>query len=332
MTPRQLEWRRPDDAKRYHQLVSEIAAHRCSVLVGAGLSIPAGYPSWTELIRDLANAAGIPFSEEAVASGGRGLLRLAGRCRTAMGVNNYHQFLQEVFHAAGKEPFRTIHLDLLEMPFNAFITTNFDLCLENAAERTGDIAQVHVYPILEASHLRSRHIYHIHGRAYGENGNSTVGTILLTESDYEEAYVSHLEIRTLLRDVFVHQTVLFIGFGLKDPALDQVLEASRKEYLSLNEATLRRDVGQLREKIHFALMPVIFKKEVDRLDGELIRDEEAERQEEVFLEDKGVWVVRYSGDDQFHSKLTNIVRSLRDRTAPPLRGRPSVDRSLFEEG
>ena len=258
-----------------------------------------------------------------------------------MGSTRYRKFLEQEFHPTiEKDPSRTIHLDLLETPFNAYLTTNFDSCLENAAERVPDVSQIHVHPILEAAHLRSRHIYHLHGKAY-DGDRSIVDTIVLTASDYEHAYTARSGIRSLIRELFVHQAVLFIGFRLtdpesrftpSDPAFDQVLKFAWEDYQALSEDVLHYGLGRFRDKTHWALLPAVSKKDVEQLDAISRPDEETEREEEEFLRTRGISVIRYRGDDLFHSELTKIVRELRDRTASSrLPGVPTLDRSLFVE-
>jgi len=91
------------------------------------------------------------------------------------------------------------------------------------------------------------------------------------------------------------------------------------------------DWGQLRDKMHFALLPAILKQDVEQPHLTPTRDEETEREEEEFLRTRGIAVIRYRADDPFHSHLVRIVRDLRERTGPPLPGRPK-HKSLSSRG
>lgn len=321
--PHPLQW--PEE------LIDEIGTN-CSIYVGAGLSKPAGYPDWRELIEKMAQEAGIP-SDEALASGGRPLLRLAENCRVAMGEKRYHDFLRGVFHRHSKDTYRDIHIHILNIPFNAFLTTNFDPCLQNASREVEGERRVHVYPILPAGDVQNGCIYHLHGRAYDENGKSNVGTIVLTQSDYDEAYDSNSELRSLLREVLVHQRVLFVGVSLRDPALQEALKASSEEYWILSENASRRGRPPLRRKQHFALRPMIFKRGLKALGREETRDYEAEQREAMDWQQWDVSITRYHHDteDERHSQLTDDFYKLRRSTgrAPP--GRTVTYRSLYGE-
>jgi len=272
-------------------------------------------------------------------------LRFADDCRAIMGENEYYELLRKAFHPHGKEPYRSIHVDLLEIPFNAFLTTNFDSCLENAANRVGGVEKVHVYPDLDPGRLYDRDIYHLHGRAYDEHGKSTVRTILLTASDYETAYRLSTQsgyatavdglppLRLLLHTVFMYHTVLFVGFSLTDPAVGQILKASSEEHKRVGQEVSRIDRGAVRGKKHIALLGTVQRPRSEQPGGGPSPREETEKWEDEFLREREVSTIRYEvrAEDEVHSELIRIVGDLCRRTTGTSPNGPLTSRSLIEE-
>lgn len=313
-------WSAQDEDTQLEQLAhleEAIRLGRCVVFVGAGVSTGAGYPDWHGFMKDLAGAAGM--SPPSDAGDGSDYLDFAEECKRALGDSKYIRFLEGEFDPAGKQPFLPVHSYLVKMPFNAFITTNFDSCLENAARNAGDMdTVVQRYPYLDVGSLgseRSCHVYHIHGRAYDENGTSDAPTMVVTARDYERAYHPQSHIRNLLREVLRYRDVLFVGASLQDPGLNQVLTASQEEAEYLRQEAERCQQAALPPRTHFALMPI---KLCDSTDapGPAGRDREAEQQDQGWLGDSRISVLRYvrHEEDRTHGGLIAIVEQLRYRT------------------
>jgi hypothetical protein len=111
---------------------------------------------------------------------------------------------------------------LFRLPHKALLTTNYDLILPCAAP-----AGTPVFTWREARAARGFHaagrplILKIHGCA------SRTDTVVLTRLEYEELG-RESDYLSLLRSLFEHQTILFVGFGLNDPRdLDHVLREAR---------------------------------------------------------------------------------------------------------
>lgn len=315
------------------RLVGAMQARHCSVFVGAGLSAHAEYPLWKELVRRLCLRSGKPVARETIETGAEDLLNIAQECRNVLGDEGYRRFLESEFSQwTGKESFLPIHADLLALPFNAYLTTNFDSCIENAAKRVGGVESVQVYPVLDPSHLRHRHVYHLHGRAYDEQGVSTVDTMLLTARDFREAYEERNVLSSLLQDVFRWQTVFFIGHSLDDPFLRRILATSHKDFRELADDASRRGVGTLREKEHFALLPCTYMVQHEAPEQGPVRDEDEEARQVASLRESKVSVIRYntSPGERCHSELNGLVEWLRDRVSGWTLQGPSMSRVAFE--
>ena len=207
-----------------------------------------------------------------------------------------------------------MHRHLVKMPFTAFLTTHFDPCLATAAAQPGvTVRPVQSYPLLQAADLRRGHIYYLHGRAWGKDTQGDPSGMVLTESDYEEAY--HAEssaLRPLLTDLFSDQTVLFIAVSLGDPGLSEILGVARplaQQPAHMRGGGLRTADGLILSR-HFWLQPEVLS-EADPQAGYPRRYEEAlSLGREVFLEESGISVIRYEVDDQHYSGLEAILQDL----------------------
>lgn len=112
-------------------------SRRAVLLLGAGTSIPVGYPSWPGLLEELRSSV-IPelaqFPEEL------DLLSRAELIRTTLKGHPDRDDRQRQFdqHLSGRFARRTpshtqLHRTLVQLPFCGFVTTNYDPALEAAA-------------------------------------------------------------------------------------------------------------------------------------------------------------------------------------------------------
>ena len=343
LTGRRDVWSPQDDAEQAEQLERlkhEMSEDNCVAFIGAGPSTDAEYPSWRELAEHLAHKAGVAAPQEAAWGDraglkGRGVRQFAQQCRTRLGEEAYHEFLKKEFHPAGKRQFADIHSYLATMPFNALITTNFDPCLEEAGRPIfGEALRVRRYPDLPISDLRRPGppcVFHIHGQAY-ENAHNPearvprVDSLVLTESDYERAYMENVSpITPLLQEVLLNYTAVFIGVGFDDPALLDALELSRQRSAYLKEEHIRCETSY-RDRTHFGFLPMVLR-ESKQSSGEPERDLDRERLEaETWPTERRISVVRYQRDDTIgYTKLTNILQHLCDATQPRSVGKLSDD-------
>lgn len=325
------------DRDRFARVTREVVEGRCSAFIGAGLSQGAGFPGWKGLLEALASLAGLSIACERYESGPREMLAIAEECREALGRAEFEAALYDQFRdrGPGRERYRAVHADLLDIPFQGYLTTNFDLCLEAAAERQRCIEAVYVHPLLPVAELRSRSIFHVHGRVHDHEGASTTSSIVITAGDYEATYgtdtgpgqAQNLRLPRFLLAAFECQTMLFMGFGFSDPEIDQVLMQSIVQRRGLYEDLQRSGVGTLREARHYALLPTKRSEELTDADRAIVAQED---DEEKKLLSRQVEVIRYFEDNPYHSHLCDLVVALREGTVADLRQRPplSSDRYL----
>jgi len=203
-------------------LIEEVRNSTAVLFVGSGLSIPLGYPSWKNLVstlykkieKNLAindeenrkwlkdNFATQPdWSAEVINSASHG---------------GYFTSIREIFNKSGVEhELSWNHMLLSMLPFRSYITTNYDTLIEDYVS-VFQLSPPSVYDYEEAlnNYLEyknsERPVLKLHGCA-----DKNIEKIILTSSDYYNLLNDDRYIR-LLSSIFSENTILCIGFSLKD--------------------------------------------------------------------------------------------------------------------
>lgn len=207
-------------------------------LIGAGASLPSGYPDWDGLLQQLAREASRATAAKPADPGYGVTPRQAVALRRFQDppwqAEAYCNALgKDVFDACMRKLFRPRrvrqpHFSIARLPFHHFLTTNFDPCIERALRALGRDSVALDWSatpdfrdfLLNLADIRSRtRVVYLHGRF--RNGSDAV----LTESEYVERYVASEDARQKLLAIFLTQPVVFIGFSMNDPDLAQFMRA-----------------------------------------------------------------------------------------------------------
>lgn len=145
-----------------------------------------------------------------------------GRLSSCSNLNmNVHDACAEVItecKVKGQAGYSDLHTQLLRLAPSPeqikIVTTNFDLCIENAAEEQGwNRIKRYSAPALPVG-KRFSGIVHLHGNRKEPDYQ------VLTDVDYGRAYVTESWASRFLVDVFSTWTVLFIGYSCGDNLVD----------------------------------------------------------------------------------------------------------------
>jgi len=224
---------------------------RGALFAGAGLSIPSGGISWSDLLREEADSIGINVSKE------NDLISVAQFIYNESGTRQtIIQLLKNKIVKDGKV--NKNHELINSLPIKRAWTTNYDNFLENSFEFAGKTVDVKrsVQDMATEKDNADITVYKMHG----DIGipNSTV----FLKDDYE-IYDKRNELftKTLQTDL-LSNTFLFIGFSFDDPNLQSILAKVR----IMLEDNPRR---------HYCIL-----KKVDRNDPEFNDFDEKERERE----------------------------------------------------
>lgn len=192
--------------------VKAIKNGNAAVFAGAGLSIPSGTMSWSELLVDIA--------EE---------LELSGDNTTDMATLaqyyvNYKSSRKEIAELI-MESFNTyiqpnINQELVaQLPIETIWTTNYDDLLEKAYQKEYKKVSVKRSPddFSLSNQKNDVVIYKMHGDV------TQPTNAIITKNDYETYNDTHLVYTTALKGDLVEKKFLFVGFSFEDPNLEYIL-------------------------------------------------------------------------------------------------------------
>lgn len=300
-----------ENQKNIENLIQVINQDECCIFIGSGLSIPAGYPRWVDLIAKLKQAVEIRGGTNSL-DPSMSNWSLTDYYREYLGDAHYFQLVTSLFSPDGKEVFRPVHQVILEIPFHAYITTNYDCCLENAAIFLRKHTKTHFYPELDSSYLREGHIFHVHGFLDPNDTTGTIGTIVLTERDYERAYRPSTVLPTFLAQLFFFHTIVFIGYSMSDDDLIKIFQSTKLELELQGKYELEKGIGTRRQNKHYIFL----------------HDDNNERIN-VFREMELLPII-YSGETERHSGLQDILNYIHRHTANLEYPQLDINRQMFE--
>ena len=194
------------------EIEKAIKSDELGAFIGAGLSIPAGFCSWKELLREPAEEIGLDVEKES------DLVNLAqyysnSKKRTSIDDLIKGQFSQLV------KPTEN-HKLLSQLPISTFWTTNYDKLIEKALENNMKKPYVKTKDeqLRGTNHNFDAIVYKLHGDV--ENPEDAV----ITRSDYEEfGYNKRKLFREVLEGDLLTKTFLFLGFSFEDPNFNYVI-------------------------------------------------------------------------------------------------------------
>ncbi|MBN8816530.1 MAG: SIR2 family protein [Sphingomonas sp.] len=187
------------------------------IFAGAGLSVPAGFVDWRDLLRPLANEIDLDIARET------DMVAIAQFHVNANGMNRarLHRAVVEAF--SSDAPPTANHRLLAQLPVTTWWTTNYDKLIETALRDAGKIVDVkYTVPQLAiTAPRRDAIVYKMHGDV--EHPNQAVAT----RDDYEGYSTTRGAFINALAGDLVSKTFLFLGFSFTDPNLEQVLSRIR---------------------------------------------------------------------------------------------------------
>ncbi|MBN8836237.1 MAG: SIR2 family protein [Sphingobacteriia bacterium] len=214
--------------------VSDLLENNVAIFAGAGMSIPAGFVSWSELLREIADELGLSVDKE------HDLISLAqyhvneNRGKAKINRKILEEFTEEAQITEN-------HRILARLPITTFWTTNYDTLIEDSLKTANKIVDTKhdVKQLTVTRPKRDVVVYKMHGDVAHPTD------AILTKEQYEAYHNSHRPFVTALSGDLISKTFLFIGFSFTDPNLDYVLsrlniqfgENTRQHYCFIKRKT-----------------------------------------------------------------------------------------------
>jgi len=187
-----------------------------ALFVGAGLSQPAGYVNWMELLNEIADDLNLEIDRE------HDLIALAQyhyndrNSRTKLNEKLIEEFTKNAMVTDN-------HKFIAKLPIHTVWTTNYDKLIEDSFKQECKQVDVKITPE-SVSQFRSGtevNVFKMHGDV------SLPDKAVITKDDYEN-YSQSRELFTIrLKSDLVSLTFLFLGFSFTDPNIDYILSRIR---------------------------------------------------------------------------------------------------------
>ena len=200
-----------------NDFVKDLNEGAASIFSGAGLSVPAGFVNWAELLSEIALDLGLDINNE------KDLVSLAqfhvneNKTRSKLNRKILEEFTEDTIESEN-------HRIIARLPLSSIWTTNYDQLLEKSFQNENKVIDVKYRnnQLLTTKPKRDIVIFKMHGDI-----NHPDETII-TKEQYEQYHSTHEPFINALAGDLTTKTFLFIGFSFTDPNLDYVL--SRLNY------------------------------------------------------------------------------------------------------
>lgn len=211
-----------NDSKEFKALVKAMKETPTPLLlVGAGVSVDSGYPSWKKLIEQLKEKATISPKYHKYLENLNDPPWQAEEYERFIGKKGFASFIEETFKP--KDKIGSLHQAISKLPFRHILTTNYDPCIEQAfgnklnVVRWEDSKRLSRFFIDISRQTQKPYLVYLHG-TYKNSKN-----IILTESCYAKRYVRTDNTSMKLYAILLTQPFVFIGFSVNDPDLNNIL-------------------------------------------------------------------------------------------------------------
>ncbi len=293
----------PDFPEAISKLWPTIKNGSFIVWIGSGLSKNVDYPGWVDTIKELCSKCDIPFPDESADWTSEILINKAEECKIK-DIDMYHSTLADLFGKPVSST-RSAYYSLMNIPFKAYVTTNFDPLLSEAGAFNVD-RKIHSYPFLPPEFEFVQPIFYIHGLA--RKGDQATGkNLILAHSDFNEAYEDPGIVKNFVVDIFTYHPLLFLGCSLSEPEMFKAFQKVHNIH-----AIFKRTNPELDLPKKFIILPIRQRLIRSKSSGEKIeRDNEKELEEFKRYEDMGIEVIRYEPNDwKNHAEIDEFLRKL----------------------
>ena len=194
----------------------ELIENNVAIFAGAGLSVPAGYVNWSELLRPLAEELNIDINRE------NDLVSLAQYYKNEKN-SRYDLNCRLINEFSNDKKGTENHEILARLPIGTYWTTNYDSLIEDTLKESGKIVdkKYTIEHLAQTMNKRDAIVYKMHGDK--EHPDKAI----LLKEDYEVYNTNYEPFINALTGDLISKTFLFIGFSFTDPNLDYILSRIR---------------------------------------------------------------------------------------------------------
>ncbi|HEX3126265.1 MAG TPA: SIR2 family protein [Thermoanaerobaculia bacterium] len=208
------------------RMLQALQDNKLACFFGAGLSMPSGLPSWSDMLRDYFGLDQAVLTDDDLKSDPLTQAELASH---RLGADKVQSLLREKLTSNKYEAATSHYLAAaLRLPF--YVTTNYDTIFKKAWEKLNTrIDLVELTSDIDTSKLwpdgkpvpspTATYLFKIHGCL-----DKPTEHLILTRSDYRRHYRSNDNLFSCVRYLLTSYHILFLGFSHKDPEVTRLVE------------------------------------------------------------------------------------------------------------
>lgn len=232
-----------DNANRFEQLKRTYDNGKVMPFLGAGISIPSGYPSWTQFLCDACEESHVTKNELGAFLASGLYEEAAQALHDDMSAAGFNELLESAFKSK-KDLFGAVQYIPFLFPSSSIITTNFDDLIERIFKEVGKaFDQVRsgrsLNEVVRLMQMGNKLLIKLHGSC-----DLVVERVLLKD-EYDIAYAVGNEVKNFFNRVLFGQSLLFIGCSL---SVDRTIKAMIDIVDEYGAATLPRHYAFLELK------------------------------------------------------------------------------------
>lgn len=186
------------------------------LFIGAGMSMNSRLPGWVDLILPMAKDLNAPWPSDEKDINSEHLLAIANYYENQYGRNELVRFLMKKLETTSVRP-SPAHYLLTLLPVQVLFTTNYDNLLEQTYANVDMPAHV-IVDRTEIAYWQHRQVQIV--KLCGELARPN--SLFFTKSDFNIYAEANRPIIEMLRTLFETKTALFLGYGLRDPFINQI--------------------------------------------------------------------------------------------------------------
>lgn len=203
---------------------------------GAGISLPAGLPSFGGLVRKLYEKMGvIPDAVQEQALKAEQFDTAVSLLEAVKHTNEWRRDVRQEIAKLLKPDYdltnaTSTHRALLQLSLTKdkktrLITTNFDRIFDKAGDQEDLEYPVYKAPLLPVPKSRWDGLVYLHGLLPESFNNAELDHLVISSGDFGLAYLTERWAARFVSELFRSFTVCFIGYSLNDPVLRYMMDA-----------------------------------------------------------------------------------------------------------
>lgn len=217
--------------------INQLRLSNLSFFLGAGVSVGAGFPSWEELLEDIAKSIGIDDLKKKT-----DYYKIFQYCVNELSLATVKQ---RVYDKLSNLSYKSKGIEsVLKLPIDSFWTTNFDQVLERNIESKHTVKPIIIYKDTDLANVQAN-LSRANFKVFKLNGHlEDRESWVLTQSDLEKYSDDHRGMLTFFRRELVQNTFFFLGNSFTDTVILSALSEVKKYFGELSQyhyTILKRD-------------------------------------------------------------------------------------------